>query len=100
MLFYALTIHLFQPPYLVQAVNTKTNIECYEPFIGPPQIYLSEKKYGIFKKQISLSQPISSGGGIIYPISRIIVFNVNDTQVDCNVFDENGNALRDTLEIR
>jgi len=91
--FYAMACFMFQPPYMTKQITHKADIEFYEPFLGPPPIYLAEEKFGILKSQ----KPMTFKKGEVYSKPQI---NLEQTQVDtliaCCVMEKDS-CIKDTL---
>jgi hypothetical protein len=64
---YIMIMYFFQPPYLEEKIDKTTRIEFYEPFLGPPPIFLTEEKYGILK----IYNKLKIKNEFIYPVSEI-----------------------------
>lgn len=94
LLFYAIICVLFQPPYMTKNLTTEKKVEFYEPFLGPPPIYLTERKFGIFKSQ----KLMTFKKGELYNKPDLNNFRIiTDTTIECNVMLNKDNIIIDTL---
>ena len=91
--FYAVAYVLFQPPYMTKELTDKATIEFYEPFLGPPPIYLTEEKFGILKSQRSMTFK----NGDVYNKSQIRLEQTNvDSFIACCIIQKDS-CVKDTL---
>lgn len=94
LLFYAIACFMFQSPYMTKNLTVEKNIEFYEPFLGPPPIYLTEKKFGILKSQKLM---VFQKGEPYYKPDINNLKIINDTTIECNITLNKDNTTKDTL---
>ncbi len=94
LLLYAIACFMFQPPYMTKNLTMEKNIEFYEPFLGPPPIYLTEKKFGILKSQKLMTL---QKGEVYYKPNINDLKIISDTVIECSITLNNGNTIKDTL---
>ncbi len=79
---------------MTKTLTAEKNIEFYEPFLGPPPIYLTKKKFVILKSQ----RPMLFQKGQPYykpDISNLKI--INDTTIECSIKLSKDNTIQDTL---
>ncbi|MBS1512680.1 MAG: hypothetical protein JST86_17680 [Bacteroidetes bacterium] len=85
---------LFQSPKYVVAVNANSQVEVYDQFLGPPPVFLSENKIGLFKKLYVL-KPTSAD---FYTGDSLKIIDGNDTDhIVCCVYHGDDSCKLDTL---
>lgn len=69
-------------------------IEFYEPFLGPPPIYLTEEKFGILKSQ----KLMTFKKGEVYNKPKITLGQSwVDSAIECCIFIKQDSCIKDTL---
>ena len=94
--FYALGCFLFQPPYMIKDLGAKKHVEFYEPFLGPPTVYVSAERFGILKSGTPMA--FKNGGD---PSSQINVEQTTaDSLIACCIMTGKDSCIKDTLVFR
>ncbi len=94
LLFYGIASFLFQPPYMTKNLTPTKKIEFYEPFLGPPPIYLTEEKFGILKSQ----KLMTFKKGEVYYKPQITLGQPRvDPEIACCIFINQDSCIKDTL---
>jgi hypothetical protein len=94
LLFYGIAFYLFQPPYMTKNLTPTKQIEFYEPFLGPPPIYLTEEKFGILKSQRLM---IFQKEEPYYKPNINDLKIISDTAIECSITLNKDNTIKDTL---
>lgn len=92
--YYAIAFVIFQPPYMTKNIAQEKNIEFYDAFLGPPPIYLTEKKFYIFKSQ----KLMTFKNGNVYSNPKIKLEQTNvDSVIACCIIIKKDSCIKDTL---
>ena len=79
---------------MTKNLSAEKNIEFYEPFLGPPPIYLTEKKFGFLKSQRLM---VFQKGESYYKPDINNLQIINDTTIECSITLKKANTIKDTL---